>query len=153
MKKSTFCQSGATECLVKTILKVKMTRNSFNKRVRFWSISRDVKKMTKIGHFKAKLIPKMTLFGDQKKRHLFEVFQGGGGGAGRMRVTFFSHSRILRTHSGRAQKSLFARLNFLLCALKMSNISLLRRRRCSQNLHRDKIAILRPAGRPAVPKR
>ena len=69
-----------------------MTRNSFNKRVRFWSISRDVKKVTKIGHFKAKLIPKTILFGDQKKRHYFEGFRrcsrGAGRPAGRMRVTF-----------------------------------------------------------------
>ena len=125
----TFCQSEVQDCPVKTTQKVRMTGNSFNKRVRFWTISRDVKKMTKIGHFKAKLIQKMTLFGVQKKvtkighykakliqkrpfgmrkRHQIEVSsrskRGAGRPAGRMRVTFCPLCKISFQHSEECNK-------------------------------------------------
>ena len=71
------------------------------------------KKVTKSGHYKAKLIPKIP-FG-MRKRHLFEVFRRHSRGAGRpagwMRVTFFSHSRILRTHSEECKNGTFSRFS------------------------------------------
>ena len=46
-KKNTFCQFGVPECPVKTTPKIRLQGNSYNKKTRFWPISRDVKKVTK----------------------------------------------------------------------------------------------------------